>query len=221
MAGAILSITLNPLLYRAIPAIDGFVERHRWLSRLLNFRAKRGADDMPATLEPVHRAVVVGYGPIGKMVVRLLTERSIEPTVIEMNIETARRLRSQGIRAIYGDAKQHEVLQQAGISGAMSLILSSSGSAAAVEAIRTARQQNPDILVIARSDFLEETEVMRKAGADEVFSGEGEVALAITDSILRHLGSTPAQLDETREWIRTHLFAGNAGNSNPSSRNGS
>jgi CPA2 family monovalent cation:H+ antiporter-2 len=50
--------------------------------------------------------------------------------------------------------------------------------------------------------------LMRKAGANEVFSGEGEVALAMTDSILRHLGSTPAQLDETREWIRSHLFSG-------------
>jgi CPA2 family monovalent cation:H+ antiporter-2 len=142
------------------------------------------------------------------MVVRLLTDRQIEPTVIEMNIETTRRLRAEGIRAIYGDATQNEVLEQAGVPSAMSLILSSSGSAGAVEAIRTAREHNPNIFVIARADFLGQTEMMRKAGAHEVFSGEGEVALAVTDSILRHLGTTPDQLDEAHQWIRTHLLVG-------------
>lgn len=211
VAGAILSITLNPMLYSATPRVNGFIEKHRWLWRVLNIRVKDEVGGLPPRrAEPVHRAIVVGYGPIGQTVVRLLKDRSIEPTVIEMNIDTARRLRAQGIRAIYGDANQNEVLEQAGVNGAMSLILSSSGSADAVEAIRTARQHNPHILVIARADFLGQTEIMRHAGADEVFSGEGEVALAMTDSILRHIGSTPAQLDETHEWIRRHLFTGTA-----------
>jgi CPA2 family monovalent cation:H+ antiporter-2 len=47
---------------------------------------------------------------------------------------------------------------------------------------------------------------MHKAGAAEVFSGEGEVALAMTDSILRRLGSTPEQLDEERNRIRAELL---------------
>ena len=209
VAGAIISITLNPMFYGTIPRMEGFIERRPRLWRLLNARASRTIDETRASVpEIAHRAIVVGYGPIGQTVVRLLRNHGIEPTVIEMNIETARRLRTEGIRSIYGDATQHEVLEQAGVAGAMSLILSSSGSAAAVEAIRTARERNPDILVIARADFLGQTESMRKAGADEVFSGEGEVALAMTDSILRHLGSTPAQLDEMREWIRERLFAG-------------
>jgi len=59
--------------------------------------------------------------------------------------------------------------------------------------------------VIARVDFLAETGLMLKAGADEVFSGEGEVALAIIDSLLRHTGSTAAQVEETRDWIRGNL----------------
>jgi CPA2 family monovalent cation:H+ antiporter-2 len=60
--------------------------------------------------------------------------------------------------------------------------------------------------VVARADFLAQSEFLHKAGAAEVFSGEGEVALAITDSILRRLGSTPEQLDEERSRIRAELF---------------
>jgi len=51
---------------------------------------------------------------------------------------------------------------------------------------------------------------MRQAGADEVFSGEGEVALAIADSMLRTLGATPEQSDEAREQIRAKLLQRNA-----------
>jgi CPA2 family monovalent cation:H+ antiporter-2 len=136
------------------------------------------------------------------MVFRILQQRGMEATVIEMNIETHRRLRSEGCTAVYGDANRRDVLEKAGVGRAASLIMSSSGTAGATEAVRTARELNPDIHVVARADYLRETELLRQAGASEVFSGEGEVALAIADSILRKLGATPDQLDEAREGIR-------------------
>jgi CPA2 family monovalent cation:H+ antiporter-2 len=208
VAGAILSITLNPMLYSTVPKLERFLQKHPWLWRLLNSRAAQAqqSDFVAPPTDLAHRAIVVGFGPIGQTVVRLLRNRGIEPTVIEMNLDTTRALRADGIPAIYGDATQNEVLEQAGVKGAVSLILSSSGAAGAVQAIANAREQNPGILVIARADFVGQTATMLKAGADEVFSGEGEVALAMTDSLLRRMGSTPAQLEETRDWIRNHLF---------------
>jgi CPA2 family monovalent cation:H+ antiporter-2 len=209
VASAIVSIMLNPALYRTVGPVEGFLERRPRLWRLLNPRRPQPSG-LPVTStapkDAAHRAIVVGHGPIGQTVVRLLSDRGIEPTIIEMNIETYRNLRSQGRRAVYGDANRSEVLEEAGVRAAGFLILTASGSSSAVEAIRTARELNPRIHVAARADFLRQTEFMKKAGAAEVFSGEGEVALAITDSILRQLGSTPEQLDEERNRIRTDLF---------------
>ncbi len=209
VAAAIVSIMLNPMLYRTLGPVEAFLERRPRLWRWLNPGARRHAGEAMSPTEtnrPDHRAVVVGYGPVGRTVARLLHERGIEPTIIEMNIETHRNLRSRGGRAVYGDASRREVLEQAGLPSATSLILSASGSAEAVEVIRTAREINPGIHVVARADYLAQTEFMRKAGAAEVFSGEGEVALAMTDSILRRLGATPEQLDEERNRIRAELF---------------
>jgi CPA2 family monovalent cation:H+ antiporter-2 len=208
VAAAILSIMLNPMLYRSLDSIESFLERRPLLWRLLNRRTTHGLAEeaQEAEMSPSHRAVVVGYGPIGKTVARLLCERGIEPTILEMNIETYISLRGQGYRTVYGDANQREVLERAGIAGAASLILSTSGLAGATEAIRIARQINPKIHVVSRVDYLRQAESLRKAGADEVFSGEGELALAMTDSILRELGATPEQLDEERARIRTELF---------------
>ncbi len=209
VAGAIISITLNPLLYRMVPRVTNFLERRPWLWNLLNAMARRavkGLSEQPASSSAAHRAIVVGYGPVGQTVVRLLIDRGIEPTVIEMNIEIVRRLQQEGIRAVYGDVNQHEVRETAGIQKAASLILSSSGSTSSAEAIRGAREENPDTHIICRANYLRQVEALQKAGADEVFAGETEVAFALTDSLLRDLGGTPEQLDEFREQLRSKLL---------------
>ena len=84
-------------------------------------------------------------------------------------------------------------------SAAGSLILSASGIGGDSEIIRLAREMNPDIRILARSAYLRERPPLLAAGADAVFSGEGEVALAMTEAILRDLGATPEQIDRERE----------------------
>jgi CPA2 family monovalent cation:H+ antiporter-2 len=208
VTAAIVSIMLNPMLYRTLGSLEAFLARHPRLWRLLNRRARgeppTGVAEAHPT--PAYQAVIVGHGPIGQTIARLLRERGIEPTIIEMNVETCRGLRRQGQRAVYGDANQTNVLEQAGIAHARTIILSASGSAGSVEAIRAARKLNPRIHVVARADYLGQAESLLKVGADEVVSGEGEVVLAMTDSILRRLGATPDQMDEERARIRAELF---------------
>ena len=209
VAAAIASIMLNPVLYRAVAPVEAFIQRRPRLWRWLNPAGRRpaGIDTAVSVPPAAHRAVIVGYGPIGRAVARLLRERGIAPTIIEMNIDTHRRLRDGGENAVYGDANQREVLEQAGVATAASLILSASGSAASAEVIRIAREINPALYVIARADYLGQAKSLRAATADEVFAGEGELALAMTDGILRRLGATPDQLDEERERIRRKLLA--------------
>jgi CPA2 family monovalent cation:H+ antiporter-2 len=208
VTAAIVSIMVNPMLYRTLGSVEAFLVRRPRLWRLLN----RGADGKPLATgsgthpTPAHQAVIVGYGPIGRTIARLLRERGIEPTIVEMNLETFRRLREQGQRAVYGDSSRANVLEQAGVSKARTVILSASGGDGIVEAIREARRINPKIHVVARADYLGQAESLLKAGANEVFSGEGEVVLAMTDSILRQLGATPDQMDEERARIRAELF---------------
>lgn len=206
---AIVSIALNPLLYPLADSIEAFLLRRPRLWRLMNRKRAGAAPEAgvePAPEMPAHRAIVVGYGPVGRSVARLLRDRGIQPVIIEMNIATHMQLRAAGYRAVHGDANQREVLEQAGIESAASFIISTSGAGGAQEAIRIARQLNPGIHIASRVDFLSQADALLRAGADDVFSGEGEVALAMTDSLLRRLGTTPDQLDQERNRIRTELF---------------
>ncbi len=212
VAAAIVSITLNPLFYRLVDHIEVLASRRQRLWGWLNVRAQKQLplQSAPETdrihLDPHHRAVVVGYGPVGRTVTRLLRENDIEPTIIELNLETVRRLRDQGVPAVYGDASHRETLKSAGVDRAGSLILSAAGINASKEILRLARELNPDIRILARSAYVHELSALRQAGTDSVFSDEGEIALALTETILRGLGATPEQIDRERERVHADLL---------------
>ena len=145
---------------------------------------------------------MIGYGPTGRAVVDLLRDNRIEPTVIELNMDTVRALRDRGIEAVYGDAIRPETLVAAGVSTSASLILASAGMTSSAEVIRTARSLNPKIRVLARASYLRDVGALKTAGANTVYSGEGEVALAFVENVLETLGATPEQIE--RERARAH-----------------
>jgi len=211
VAGAIVSIPLNPLLFRLVDPIAA------WLGRRRRVAPPDGAPEVVphepgepgeprAPRDPRHRAIVVGYGPIGQIVTRILRENDIEPTVVELNLETVRALRAAGIAAVYGDATHRDTLSAAGAATAGSLVLGASQIKDSGEVIRNARELNPEIDVLARATYVRELGGLLASGAATVVSGEGEVALAFAERILRDLGATPEQIDRERERVRADLL---------------
>jgi monovalent cation:H+ antiporter-2, CPA2 family len=210
IAAAIISITVNPILYRFIGPIEACLRRFIKAPPGVGLPAQtQEPEDLGARLDH-DRAIVIGYGPVGRTLSRLLRDNRIEPVIIELNMDTVRQLGIEGTRAVYGDGTHGETLAQAGLETAVALVLSSSNMQGGEETIRLAREQNPRVLIFARSAYLREHQSLREAGADVVFSGEGEVALAMTEFLLRQLGATAEQVDRERVRIRTELFGGSA-----------
>lgn len=198
IAAAIISIMLNPILYRLIDPI---------VSALRRFDRSEVTWNEAAPAEDIGRhAVIVGFGPVGRTLAGLLRENEVETVVVELNLDTVRALGRDGIKGIYGDATHRDTLGQARLQDAVALILSSSSMHGMPETIRVARELNPKITIFARTLYLREVDEVRAAGADVVFSGEGEVALAMTEYLLRTLGATPEQIERERGRIRSELF---------------
>ena len=203
VATAIISITINPLAFRAIEPVD------RWLAQKRLTRIARDPEAMEigasSRLDPQGRAIVIGYGPTGRTVTRLLKENGIAPTVVDLNIDAVRALRDEGMSAVYGDARQPETLISAGLPHAATLIVSGADTGSP-EIIRHARTINAGVHVFVRSGYLRDVPPLKVAGAEQVFSGEGEVALAMTEAVLRRLGATADQIDRERDRVRQELF---------------
>jgi CPA2 family monovalent cation:H+ antiporter-2 len=204
---AIVSITLNPVLFGRRELFA------RWLSRLAPRRSaepavdpprNEGGEKLPAT-EEAHRAIVVGYGPVGRTLSHLLRENGIEPIIVELNLDTVRALKAEGARAIYGDATQQEILDQAGVRTATSLLFTASGVPAEA-VIRSAKELNPKIFILARAGYIREVGELKRAGADLVVAGEGEVALAMTEHLLSRLGATAEQVERERGRVRENIL---------------
>jgi monovalent cation:H+ antiporter-2, CPA2 family len=208
---ALVSISLNPILYRLVGPLEAGLKRRprlwRWFTQAPTVSLPNASPTLSG--EPIAQrgqAVVVGYGPVGRTLVRLLRESGVEPTVIELNLDTVRRLREDGIAAVYGDATHAETIKESGVERALVFILSSAGMQGSNEVIRLVREANPNIRVFVRANYLREAPALRRSGADVVFAAEGEVALSMTGFLLRSLGATDEQIDREEERIREDLF---------------
>ncbi len=198
VAASIASITLNPILYGLIkPTV-------RWIARRQG-RSVVAIEPVPSKADGQFGAVVVGYGPVGRIVTRLLQENAIRTTIIEMNMETVRGLHVEGIPAIYGDASHPDVLAAAGVAHARSVALTVAGLSSASELIRVVREMNPRVQILARGVSLREQEELKRAGAHLVFSGEAEVALAFSEAVLTTLGATAEQIERERARVHAEL----------------
>lgn len=193
VASSLVSIVLNPFIYR-------------WARRASS--SKLGAVAPPSLTRPEidpKRCILVGYGPVGRVVRRLLDDQGTIITVIDLNLETIRRLRAEGRTAIYGDVLRPGTLEEAGIATAASLILSADIDDAA-EIIRQARLLNPQLHILVRCAHLRDAAELQRAGATVVAAGEAEVAVALAEAVTAGLSNDSAKLLEQRDAIRTRLY---------------
>jgi CPA2 family monovalent cation:H+ antiporter-2 len=209
---SIVTIALAPMMqWMAVP-LAAWVRRNprahllEIQRRPFSLQSAAPMESATETLDALHRAIIVGYGPVGRTLARLLSENGIAPTIIEMNHGNLGAIRQAGYRGVLGDATHPETLRHAEIEKCSTLILSASSIAGAEELIRMARELNPKINILVRSSYLREREHLLRVGADTVFAGEGETAMALAEHMLRELGATPDQIDREREKLRTEIF---------------
>lgn len=197
---AIISITLNPVIFKRL---DFWV---RLLERLGIGKTPLGGDDCGASPQADReRMIIVGYGPLGRTLGRILLSNDIEVVVVEMNIDTVHDLKMRQELAVYGDATQMEVLSHAGIEHASCLIISSSG-VPAKEVVKVAKELNPGIRIVIYATYLREAEALRNSGASVVFSGEREVAISMAEWMLDDINATDEQIERERRRIRSELL---------------
>ena len=191
MVGAsIISIALNPIIYRLARKSSGAV-------------ITQPRDAAKPEVDP-RRCIVIGYGPVGQTVRRILLEYEAVVTVIELNLDTVRRLRAEGVQVVYGDVLRPGTLEEAGVASAGSLILSVEVEDAA-ELIRQARAVNPALRILARCAHLRDVPALRRAGATVVAAAEAEVALALAE-VLDTVIDSDDSFKIRREAVRLRLY---------------
>ncbi|HUF27744.1 MAG TPA: YbaL family putative K(+) efflux transporter [Gemmatimonadaceae bacterium] len=209
LAGALISITLNPLTY----GLAGPIER--WLRarpRLLEALERPAPASDPAS--PVDEsalrdhAVLVGYGRVGETIGRALTRRGITYVVIEQDRLKVEALRRQGVPALFGDATRPGILAHAHLERARLLVIAAPEPYHARRLLELARRANPGIDTVVRTHSAAEKQFLEGLGVGRAVMGERELALGMVHYALQSLGLTGDDADVTVEEMRATPYRG-------------
>jgi len=195
LAGAIISILLNPLLIELLDRLPLW----RAAAEAGNVEAgpppeARGREPIPTTRLTDH-VVLVGHGRVGSVVSEALREAKLPFLVIESDLDRAAELRQQSIETVTGNAADPEVVRSANLGEACCLLVAIPDAFEGGQAVMQARQANPDLLIIARAHYEEEVLHLKKHGATTVIMGELEIAKAMIEDV-RKAVLAPSKLPE-------------------------
>ncbi|MEG3134756.1 YbaL family putative K(+) efflux transporter [Rouxiella sp. T17] len=178
LAGSILSIMLNPLLFSLLEKYLAKTEiiEDQSLEEVIEDEAQ-----MPVSF--CDHAIIVGYGRVGSLLGGKLLQQGIPMVVIENSRPRVEALREQGITAVLGNAANSEITSLAGLDCARWLLLTIPNGYESGEIIATARAKRPTLEIIARAHYDDEVTYIMARGANKVVMGEREIANNMLDSI--------------------------------------
>ena len=180
VAGALISITLNPLMFAAIAAIE---------SRLATGRSTRMTQDVVVPRHLRAHTVLIGHGRVGGRVAAALGARRLPYVVVESDLDNAAGLLKQGIPVVYGDAARPGVLEHAGVKDARLLVVTAPDAFQARAAIELARRVQPEIDIVVRTHSDSEREYLEGKNVGKAVMGEHELAEAMARYALERLGT--------------------------------
>jgi CPA2 family monovalent cation:H+ antiporter-2 len=186
LAGALISIALNPLVFRAIEPAQKWIRSRSKLARLLE-RPDDPLAELPMTVDPARltgHVLLVGYGRVGRRVAEALTARGVPIVVAEQNRELVESLRAAGVPAVSGDAAEPAVLIQAHVARARMLAIAVPNVFLALRMLEIARTLNPGIETVAYVHSEDEAALLLKQNIGRVFQDEHELASGMSRHLL-------------------------------------
>jgi CPA2 family monovalent cation:H+ antiporter-2 len=193
LAGALLSIALNPITFAGVAPMTRWLESH---PRLLALLERRGAERhrIPVVSPAGYHdhAILVGYGRVGGAVGPVLAAEHLPFVVIERDHLMLASAQAQGVPTIEADATAPGVLEAAGLLHARLLVVATPDGFQARRIVEIARQLNPTVDVVVRTHSADEFRALEELGANRVVMGERELARGMLEFSLRSLG-VPAE----------------------------
>jgi monovalent cation:H+ antiporter-2, CPA2 family len=162
-------------------------------------------NEITTTGQETARAVVVGYGPVGRVLCKILIRFGVNPCVVDLQLDTVKKLHTIQREAVYGDAAKREVLEAAGVPAARYLIITLPDLASRASIITSARALSPQITIISRARYLTERIPLEQSGADHISYEEAEVAAELSRLLLNQLGVREDLLQHEIRKLRSEI----------------
>jgi len=183
LAGAILSILVNPLFFAALDWLLRRRERAAAADRALEEAEAEAAREPVRATKLKGHVVLVGHGRVGGFISLVLGERGTPLFIIENDEDLMAALRARGIETLQGNAADPELIEAANLKDARCLLVAVADAFEGGQVVLQARAINPRLVIIARAHSAAEADHLRKHGASLVVMGEDEIAKAMIDHL--------------------------------------
>ncbi|MEQ4987969.1 YbaL family putative K(+) efflux transporter [Proteus vulgaris] len=204
LAGALVSIMLNPVLFSLL---DRYLAKTETKEEVEQLQQEELEEEMPVPVDICGHAIIVGYGRAGSMLSEKLLAKSIPLVIIENSRNKFAELKEKSLNTVLGNASTKESLALARIDCAKSLLLTIPNGYEAADIAETARSMNPNLNIIVRAHFDdiivranydEEASFILEKGANHVIIDEDQTASAMADMLIKEVEFGCA-IDDTPE----------------------
>ena len=187
---SIVSIFLNPILFKLMPYFENLLMKNVKVWKILNIIVdKKNKNIIEKTnkiiKEKKSKSILIGYGPVGKRVFEELNNNGEEPVIIELNIDTVNELTDKSIPAVYGDAVRKDVLISAGIKDAKEVYITLPDLNNIINVVSEIIKINKNIRIYSRVRYKGSEEILKGMGVYAVFVEEDAVSKIMAEGIGR------------------------------------
>ncbi|ENZ0173498.1 MULTISPECIES: YbaL family putative K(+) efflux transporter [Providencia] len=191
LAGAIVSIMLNPVLFSLL---DKYLEKTETIEEQLLEETLEEETQVPVDI--CGHAIIVGYGRVGGMLADKLRRKEIPVVVVEDTRARFEELAENGFSAILGNGANKDIISLARIECAKTLLLTIPNGYEAGEIVATAKEMNPDITVIVRAHYDDEVSFIKERGAEHIIIGEHEIAKSMATLMCNDVEEFGCSIDD-------------------------
>jgi CPA2 family monovalent cation:H+ antiporter-2 len=199
LAAALISITVNPFMYRLLPVLETA------LRSIPSFWKQLESSTVIPEIEEdklKDHVVLIGFGRVGKHLVNVLESLQIPLIVIESDVDQIELLNQRRIPTLYGDASNSEVITHANLKQARALVVTIPDETSATLIVAAARSLNAKLPIISRASTEEGVRYLSKLGAQHIVHLEMEGGLELVHHTLLSLGFPLREVHEYTEAVR-------------------
>ena len=176
LAASIISMALTPFIYQRSSRLAYDI------GKLLG-RGGMASGHKKTSLS--NHVIIIGYGLNGRNLARVLKETGIPHLITDTNMERVKAAKAAGHSAFYGDASHPEVFKSMGVEKAKMVVTAISDPISTRMIVKSARDINPAVSILARTRYIREVEELYKLGANQVIPEEFETSVEIFARVLR------------------------------------
>ncbi len=203
LAGALLSITLNPFVFRALPWVETQLRKMRSFWALLD---RHGPVQAPLVESLRDHVIVIGCGRVGQHLVNVLERLGIPCLVVEQDIGRVTELEHQGVPTLYGDAANSDILSKVHLQQARMVVVTLPDEDAAAIVVAATREEAPQVPVIVRAATQRGVARFFELGAEHVIFPELEGGLEMMRETLMHLGFPKSHVEGYADAVRRDRY---------------